>query len=110
MFFIGASAQCGIVMHPLSQNVSVGDTVNLQCLTESDASVTNWLFERDGTSTTVDRGDMINGALTINNFDSSYAGSYRCVVDNRCVSRAANLYFTDTSELVNNMGEPDFHP
>ena len=115
-FFTGASAQCGITTHPASQNVSIGDVVNLRCLTESetgsDGFVTDWLFERDGASTRVDREryELLNdGTLTISNFDPSYAGLYRCVVDNRCVSKPGKLLYFN-SELINNMGELQFHP
>lgn len=102
-FFIGASAQCRITKHPKSQNVSLGATVDLQCLIDLERDVvvtpvvTYWLFGEER----VDRGKYEfkeDGTLTINSFDSSYAGLYRCVVDNGaelrlCVSRAATLLY-----------------
>ena len=110
--YVGTSAQCGIAMHPVSQNVLVGNVVNLQCLLATDAvnngtSVEDWLFERSGTTRSVvdnlprDTYELNDGVLTINNFDPIYAGSYRCVVRNdtgRCVSKAAKLsYFASKS-------------
>ena len=90
-------------MHPASQNVSVGDIVNLQCLTdnESDESVIDWLFGEDSNSIRFDLSERYelyeDGSLTINNFDPSHAGLYRCVFKNstgRCVSKATKvLYF-----------------
>ena len=106
--YIGvATQQCGIMMQPDNQNVSIGDAVILQCLTNEDSNgvVTDWLFD-----TTSIRSELsgryetreADGTLIINNFDPSYAGLYRCVVTNnfgRCVSKGAKLLYFN-SELV----------
>ena len=94
--------------HPASQNVSFGDMVVLQCLTdENDIIVTDWLFGEDDAS--VDRSkyelSQDDGRLIINSFDSSYAGLYRCVVTNKanhhCVSKAAKvLYYNGQCSIV----------
>ena len=99
MMFIDASAQCAeIVIQPSNQSVSIGATVDIQCSKET----MTWLFERNGITDSVD-GDRYDlnedGKLTINNFDPSYAGLYRCVVD-RCVSNPVKLLYFN-SELVN---------
>ena len=71
--------------------------VDLQCLTDLDSNwiITDWLFEEES----VDRSkyEVEDGTLTINSFDPSYAGLYRCVAENsanhRCVSKSATLFY-----------------
>jgi len=89
--------------------VSIGETVDLQCLTEDGVEVTDWLFREEIIGVERSRNYELkdNGTLTINGFDPSYAGLYRCVVRNdagQCVSKAAILSYFD-SELVNYLGE-----
>lgn len=83
--------------------------MELQCLTDSGVFVNDWLFGEDCISVkTLGKSHEIgNGTLTIESFDASYAGLYRCVArvfdsssEHRCVSRAATLYFNGPSELV----------
>lgn len=99
-FSVGASAQCGITEHPASQNVSLGAMVNLRCSTDVEMGVvvTDWLFGEDSISGDRDKYELTeDGTLSINSFDSSYAGLYRCVAENsagrRCVSKAAKLSY-----------------
>ena len=98
--FIGASAQCGITKDPTSQNVSLEAMVDLQCVTDLERNwiITDWLFKEES----VDRSKYElkeDGTLTINSFDQSYAGLYRCVAENsvdhrtRCVSKSATLFY-----------------
>ena len=89
--------------------MSIGDVVILQCLTDEDSTgvtVMDWLFGKDSTSIKSELSGRYetrkNGTLIINNFDPSYAGLYRCVVENnsgRCVSKAVELLYFN-SELV----------
>lgn len=92
--------------------MSIGDEVKLECLKETQSAVTNWLFERNGITNSVDRDRYGDGELIISSFDPSDAGLYRCVVDS-CISKPAKLLYLN-SKLVNNMPgeprEPNFHP
>ena len=71
--------------------------VDLQCLTDLERNVviTDWLFGEES----VDRDKYElkeDGTLTINSFDATYAGLYRCVAENSgrlCVSRSATLLY-----------------
>lgn len=84
--------------------MSIGDTVNLQCLIDPDSGgdVVDWLFEE---SSIKDRAGSLgdnyefeddNGILTIKSFEPSNAGLYRCVIESkegRCISKTAKLSY-----------------
>ena len=65
--------------HPtLNQEVSIGDTVELNCTVEA-GEVLRWVFNYDAIEPSNTAYTISGGNLTIGSFQPSLAGSYRCV-------------------------------